>query len=111
MAVSSCQEEEYGPSVFEITEQTYGTELFAYGAEKQFALTSENIKVNYVKCIKGRRVGTQLFKSSLGIVGKKNNLCPKEEDKASMYHGSWILMDEMMFPQGIYQFLHRALCG
>lgn len=53
LAVSSCQEEEYGPSVFEITGQTYGTELFAYGAEKQFALTSENIKVNYVKCIKG----------------------------------------------------------
>ena len=51
LAVSSCQEEEYGPSVFEITGQTYGTELFAYGAEKQFALTSENIKVNYYHVI------------------------------------------------------------
>ena len=49
----SCQEKEYGPSSFGMAEDTYGTVLFSYGAQKQFNMTVENIKVHYIKPIKG----------------------------------------------------------
>ena len=53
LSLSSCREKEFGPSSFGLSDQVYGTVLFGYGAQKQFNMTAENIKISYVKCFKG----------------------------------------------------------
>ena len=53
IALSCERKEEYGPSVFELQLESQGEMLFAYGATKQVPVVAENIKVCYVKCLKG----------------------------------------------------------
>ena len=44
IALSCERKEEYGPSVFELQQESQGEMLFAYGATKQVPVVAENIK-------------------------------------------------------------------
>lgn len=84
LALSCEQKETYGPSVFELQMESQGEMLFAYGATKQVPVVAENIKVCYVKCLKGWSGGIENQVLSITAPAEKTEET-QEKGKVGIY--------------------------